>query len=248
MVLTRSTPITGEMRPIIGARNAQAHSDLEAIQAVVEEELISEDRRCPNQQTENLAASTNIETACKGAQMTEESLLTINALEKTNQQPVRDYANVESRLGQPVLPPAVIEELQPANISMNDQDEVTVLVDVGKNEGMEWKVSERMPVHICGKAADSSNAECVFGLCGNCFVQPNTRQYAGRKRTRGVACVKDTGCNHKDMNTLRSFDAPSFFTDTFRNNQLKYFPTKCAICEVAFRDRLSKAELELERI
>ncbi len=54
MVLTRSTPITGEMRPIMGARNAQAHSDLEAIQAVVEEELT---RRTAG--NERLSDSTN---------------------------------------------------------------------------------------------------------------------------------------------------------------------------------------------
>jgi hypothetical protein len=136
---------------------------------------------------------------------------------------------------------------QKENDEVKNQAEVAaVLVEVGQNEGLEWKVCENKPIHICGKAANSTDEECVFALCGNCFLPPETRRSAGRKRKRGATTGDSKGCNHKDMNSLRSFDAPSFFTAKYRENQVKHFPTKCANCKVGFRDRLSRVEEEVE--
>jgi hypothetical protein len=61
-------------------------------------------------------------------------------------------------------------------------------------------------------------------LCGNCFKPPNMRRYAGRKRTREVVTGEDeSGHNHQDMYTLRSFEAPSVLTEKYRDNPLKHF-------------------------
>jgi hypothetical protein len=67
-------------------------------------------------------------------------------------------------------------------MEQQNQEEVTkVMVEVDLNEGLELKVSESTPIHICGKAAKSTNEECIFALCGNCFLPPETRRSAGRK-------------------------------------------------------------------
>ena len=113
-------------------------------------------------------------------------------------------------------------------------------VEVGKNQEMEWKVSERKPMHICERASNSKDEGCVFALCGNCFKPPNVGRCAGRKRTRGVMTKEKGVCNHVDMHTLLSFDTPSFFSEKYRANALKHFPTKCAVCWIGFREHLSQ--------
>jgi hypothetical protein len=77
------------------------------------------------------------------------------------------------------------------------------VIEVGKSKGMEWKVSQNMPVYACGNGVDSANARCVFALCGNCYKIRNTRiRNAGRKRSRGVVPMKGNCCNHRAMHTL----------------------------------------------
>ncbi len=179
-----------------------------------------------------------------------EALLTDDEFEQTERQRTEGNVNAESPCCQPTVPP-MQEGAEAAKDAVANQGEVAnVLVEVSKNaKGMEWKVSENMPVYACGSGVDSANAMCVFALCGNCYKIPNTRiRNAGGKRSRAVMPTKGNCCNHQDMHTLRSFDAPSFFTAKFRGNELKHFPTKCAVCEVGFRDRLSSAELEMKRM
>jgi hypothetical protein len=79
-------------------------------------------------------------------------------------------------------------------MEQQNQEEVTkVMVEVDLNEGFESKVSESTPIHICGKAAKGT--KCVFALCGNCFLPPETRRSAGRERRRGVATGDRYDCN-----------------------------------------------------
>ncbi len=141
------------------------------------------------------------------------------------------------------------ETIEPANEATTIESAMEeISVEGGENEGMEWKVSENMPIYLCGKAADSTNEECVFALCGNCYIPPTVhKRGGGRKRKRGVIPVRKDCCNHDDMGTLGTFDAPSFFSAKFRMNQAKHFPTKCTMCEVGFRERLSNKELEVRR-
>ncbi len=118
-----------------------------------------------------------------------------------------------------------------------DEDEVEPL-DFGKNEELEWKVSERKPIHVCKRASNSKDKGCVFALCGNCFEPPNVRGCAGRKRKQRVMTKEKGICNHKDMHTLLSFEAPSFFNEKYRANPVKHFPTKCPNCWIGFRECL----------
>jgi hypothetical protein len=48
------------------------------------------------------------------------------------------------------------ETIEPANEATTIESAMEeISVEGGENEGMEWKVSENMPIYLCGKAADS---------------------------------------------------------------------------------------------
>jgi hypothetical protein len=118
--------------------------------------------------------------------------------------------------------------------STTNCDETTIAkVDVAKNLELEWKVSERKPIHMCERASNSKDEGCVFALCGHCFKPPDVGRCAGRKRTQRVMTEEKGVCKHEDVNTLLSFEAPSFFNEKYRANPLKHFPTKCAVCWIA---------------
>jgi hypothetical protein len=146
-------------------------------------------------------------------------------------------------------PPTAQEVEATEDSTVNTKEPANILIEHNENEGMEWKVSEVMPVHMCGKSANSSEyEECEFALCADCYVPPNARGNRGRKRVRSGAESVTCDCNHQDMNTLRRFEAPGFFQEKFRNNKSKHFlPTKCANCKVGFRARLSSVGLAVKR-
>jgi hypothetical protein len=238
-----------DIRPILATVDVGAHSIRQSIEPILGRDSLTEERSQQNEPGRVVVGGNGNVPACQVAPRTETSLLPSNTFEQTDQQPVQDDANVESPLLQQKGPPTTEEEELTGDAVAIQERIDAHLVEVGKSKGMEWKVSENMPVYACGNGVDSANAMCVFALCGNCYKIPNTRiRNAGRKRSRAVVPTKGNCCNHQDMHTLRSFDAPSFFTAKFRGNELKHFPTKCAVCEVGFRDRLSSAELEMKRM
>jgi hypothetical protein len=132
-------------------------------------------------------------------------------------------------------------ELEPSKESMDGvrpSGQPKVTADVGKNQEIVWKVSERKPIHMCKRALNSMDEGCVFALCGDCFKPPNMCRCAGRKRTHQGMTVEKIGCHHEDLHTLLRFEAPSSFNDKFRTNPLKHFPTKCPVCWIGLRERL----------
>jgi hypothetical protein len=102
--------------------------------------------------------------------------------------------NVESLWCQRTVPP-VPEEVEPTNDLATNQGEVAnVLVEVSKNaKGMEWKVSEGMPVHLFGYALNS----------GDCYIPPNRHSSAGGKRGRRDEMRTKCDCNHKDEHPMQ---------------------------------------------